>query len=232
MAIFGKFFYAFAMFIMLAKLTQASPRPDPYLLEGELTALLQSILEHLDPALVSHLTMVISEPFFDVQITSQNVSFLDFSNLEVIQFDPPMPFVSKELKLVVHLPTVRTFTAAYTMAGQAMGETVDGAGTSWMEFFDLVFDMTFKTDSFSSDSSLEVCVKYHTFSASLSVGEVTGEFEGLPVINNNMKVFGPMIVKQTETCINDNWELIENALNNIFCPSSRNADAYDLYARP
>ena len=27
MAIFGKFFYAFAMFIMLAKLTQASPRP-------------------------------------------------------------------------------------------------------------------------------------------------------------------------------------------------------------
>lgn len=34
---------------------------------------------------------------FSVQINGQNVSFLDFSNLEVIQFDPPMPFVSKEV---------------------------------------------------------------------------------------------------------------------------------------
>ncbi|XP_018020514.1 uncharacterized protein LOC108676872 [Hyalella azteca] len=207
------------LFLGLLLLGVAEPMslPETRIFEGELTQLLIQFLSPLDPATLQEAQLAMSnEKLIDVQLVLYEGQCRGFSAVQVTLFEPPLPFISNKLKLSIGMSSVVITAKRYNMTGSFFGSPVQGSGAANLTFADLVLDVTFETEEFSSDP-LRVCLRYNSFNINLSASSITGNFEGMEQVNSNMDKAGPFILEELQKNINKKGPEIEDAINNQLC---------------
>ncbi|KAK8729088.1 hypothetical protein OTU49_008622 [Cherax quadricarinatus] len=202
-------------------LASAIPFTSVGVLEPELTALLQEYLTPLDPATIDALTdLHIVTDHSDLLFSGTDVVVSGFSNIVVTLFEPPIPLISKAVRLDTVIDVLSIHTDNYELTGTFNGADSLNSGKADLTLNEFGVNIFFRADSYSVEP-LSLCIEQGSLTVELTVTSIISELEGADDINADIDANGPALLELVDKLLEENSDLLEEVLNNALCSAGR-----------
>ncbi|KAG7172835.1 hypothetical protein Hamer_G022830 [Homarus americanus] len=200
--------------ILLATVLVASAHPSNVgIFEKELTEALQKFLGPRDPHIIANITgLHITTDHSSITFNAYDTEMSGFANVVVTFFEPPIPLITKIVKMNVMMDMVKFHTDDYSLSGTFNGEPTNSAGMGDMIFNKFGMNLVLKAESYKLEP-VKLCVQEGSLTVDLTVESIDGADD----INADIDANGPTLMEGVQVFVNENADVIVAVINGALC---------------